>query len=138
LTKNCRAILWVFGDRNPYGFQYPPRTFELKTIRRIVLLTLEFYGSSPSFIQIPKKTHRLVCLFGMREWGMLSHSRLLFTAVVKFSFGWRFNLDGFLHRQADLCQITVCFLYAYGLEAVKYICVGVERYFYVRVSHKVL
>ena len=70
LAKNCPAILWVFGDRNPCGFQYPPRTFELKTIHRIVLLTLKSCGSSPSFIQIPKKTHRLVCLFGMRETGL--------------------------------------------------------------------
>ena len=65
----------------------------------------------------------------MREWGMLSHSRLLFTAVVNSSFGWRLNLDGFLHCQADLIQITVCLFYAYGLEVVKYICVCIESYF---------
>ena len=89
-------------------------------------------------IQKVKSISERICSYLVREWGILSHSRLLFTAVVKFSFGWRLSLDGFLHRQADFCQITVCFLYAYGLEVVKHICVGVERDFDVRMPHKVL
>ena len=89
-------------------------------------------------IQKDKSISKRICSYLVREWGMLSHSRLLLTAVVKFSFGWWLSLDGFLHRQADLCQITVCLLNAYGLEVVKYICIGVERYFDVRVSHQVL
>ena len=89
-------------------------------------------------IQKDKSISKRICSYLVREWGMLIPSRLLFTAVIKFSFGWRLSLDDFLHCQANLVQITVWLFYAYGLEVVKYICICVERNLDVRMSHQVL
>ena len=51
-----------------------------------------------------------ICSYLVREWGILSPSRLVFSAVVKFSFGWRLSLQIFavlkkLFTQRDIYSI---------------------------------
>lgn len=53
-------------------------------------------------IQKDKSISKRICSYLVREWGVLSHSRLLFTAVVKLPFGWRLSL-------ADFCRVKKLF-----------------------------